>query len=63
MAIGIDEWTPALEAELGKRRETYNILQEDRLRESMVSSQEYPVADPESISRSRAKKGKKGRKP
>jgi hypothetical protein len=61
MAIRVDEWTPALESEAMKRREAYNVLQEDRLQEKMVSHEEYPVVDPEGGVRSKSKKGKRRR--
>jgi hypothetical protein len=42
MAISIDKWTPALEAELAERREAYNVLKEDRLQERMISLLSIP---------------------
>jgi len=59
IAVYVDEWTPALEAAVMKSRETYNVLQENRLQTRMVSHDEYPVID---SARPRSSKGKKGRK-
>jgi hypothetical protein len=56
MAIRIDEWTPELEADVVKRREAYNILQEDRLMVKRVEHDEFPVVDPGRDPRTRGRK-------
>lgn len=62
MAVRIDEWTPALEAQVMEMREAFDVLQKDRLEIKQVSHDEYPVVDPDTDPRTKGRRPAKRRR-